>query len=309
MTEATARTVTASILVLSIQAYGKRAVGEQLALRARLNAAVTPAISHVAPADRIVVDTTEGAAIVFLADPVDALAAASALLPALAPASARTALPVGGGLNRGPVQLAETEHTLGVVGDGIEVAETLAGFAERGQIVASRSFCDTADSTGATARFQPLGSRTDAGVRAHEIYLLQPLVGPAAPVSPAGRSIRPRAVIAASALAAALVAAGFGAREVREVVEAKRRPGVIRLAVRPAADVIVDSTYKGMAPPLTSLEVPPGRHTVELKRAGHPTRNVQIELRPGEQIELQHTFFEKPKTAPRPKTFWERLGL
>ncbi len=207
------------------------------------------------------------------------------------------------------MQLAETEHTLGVVGDGIEVAETLAGFAERGQIVASRSFRDTADSTGATARFQPLGSRTDAGVRAHEIYLLQPLAGPAAPVSPARRSIRPRAVIAASALAAALVVAGFAAREVREVVEAKRRPGVIRLAVRPAADVIVDSTYKGMAPPLTSVEVPPGRHTVELKRAGHPTRNVQIELRPGEQIELQHTFFEKPKTAPRPKTFWERLGL
>ena len=303
MTEATARTVTASILVLSIQAYGKRAVGEQLALRARLNAAVTPAISHVAPADRIVVDTTDGAAIVFLGDPVDALATALALLPAL------TALPAGGGLNRGPVQLAETEHTLGVVGDGIEVAETLAGFAERGQIVASRTFRDTADSTGATARFQPLGSRTDAGVRAHEIYLLQPLVGPAAPVSPARRSIRPRAVIAASALAAALVVAGFAAREVREVVEAKRRPGVIRLAVRPAADVIVDSTYKGMAPPLTSVEVPPGRHTVELKRAGHPTRNVQIELRPGEQIELQHTFFEKPKTAPRPKTFWERLGL
>ena len=305
MTEATARTVTASILVLSIQAYSKRAVGEQLALRARLNAAVAPAISHVAPADRIVVDTTDGAAIVFLGDPVDTLAAASAL-PTL---PAEAALPAGGGLNRGPVQLAETEHTLGVVGDGIEVAETLAGFAERGQIVASRSFRDAADSTGATARFQPLGSRTDAGVRAHEIYLLQPLAGPAAPVSPARRSIRPRAVIAASALAAALVVAGFAAREVREVVEAKRRPGVIRLAVRPAADVIVDSTYKGMAPPLTSLEVPPGRHTVELKRAGHPTRNVQIELRPGEQIELQHTFFEKPKTAPRPKTFWERLGL
>lgn len=305
MTAAPARTVTASILFLGIHSYGRRAVVEQLAVRDRLNAAVAQAIARVAPADRIVVDTPDGAAVVFLGDPSEAFAAASALAPALVPADGGNALPVRCGLNHGPLQLAESDQMLEVSGDGIEVAESLMGFAQPGQILTSRAFRDAVDRSGTDPRFQPIGTRTDPSVRAHEVFALDPSAQRALHTASARPSIRPRALVVASVVAAALVAVGFAAREAREVIEAKRRPGVIKLTVRPTADVIVDSAYKGTTPPMNRIEVPAGRHTVELKRAGHPSRNVQVELKAGEEIELQHTFLERP----RPKTFWERLGL
>lgn len=301
MTAATARTIVADTLLLGIHAYPQRTPREQLALRERLNALLAKAIAPLAPADRIVVDTSSGSAVVFLGDPGEALMAAHAVRPALAPDGDAPAPPLLAALNRGPVQLAEAGGTIGVTGDGIAVAETLAGFAAPGEIVASRAFRDAA---GTESDFRPIGTRTDAAVRAHEVFLLDPGssdLAREADAPPIGR----RAILAAAAAAVLLVAGGFGAREARKVIEAKRRPGVIRLAVRPVADVIVDSAYKGTAPPLRTVEVTAGRHTVELKRAGHPTRNVQVDLKPGEEIEIQHTFFEKP----RPKSFWERLGL
>jgi class 3 adenylate cyclase len=297
MTEATARTITADILTLDIHEYAKRTARDQLELRGRLNAALASAIGHIAPADRIVVDTACCTAVVFLGAPGDALSAAIALRPTLAH-EGDTVLPLRAALNRGPVQLAETGGSIGITGDGIAVAETLLGFAEPGQVVASRDF---RDATGTDLSFQPQGTRTDAAVRAYEIFLLDPAT------SPASRrpSIRRRTVLVAAAVAALLIAGGFAAREAREIVEAQRRPGVIRLAVRPVGEVVVDGAYKGTAPPLKTLEVPAGRHTVELKRAGHPTRNLKVDLKPGEEIEIQHTFFERP----RARSFWERLGL
>ena len=297
MTEATARPITADILTLDIHEYAKRTARDQLELRERLNAVLASAIGPIALADRIVVDTACGTAVVFLGTPGDALSAAFALRPALS-REGDAAPPLRAALNRGPVQLADAGGAIGVTGDGIAVAETLLGFAEPGQIVASRDFRDAA---GTDSSFQPQGTRTDAAVRDHEIFLLDP----ASPLASRRPSIRRRTVLVAAAVAALLIAGGFAAREAREVIEAKRRPGVIRLAVRPVAEVIVDSAYKGMAPPLKTVEVPAGRHTVELKRAGHPTRNLQVDLKPGEEIEIQHTFFERP----RAKSFWERLGL
>jgi hypothetical protein len=297
MTEATARTITADILTLDIHEYAKRTARDQLELRERLNAVLASAIGPIALSDRIVVDTACGAAVVFLGTPGDALSAAFTLRPALS-LDGDAVRTFRAALNRGPVQLADVGGAIGVTGDGIAVAETLLGFAEPGQIVASRDFRDAA---GTDSSFQPQGKRTDAAVRAHEIFLLDP----ASSLASRRPSIRRRTVLVAAAVAALLIAGGFAVREAREVIEAKRRPGVIRLAVRPVAEVIVDSAYKGMAPPLKTVEVPAGRHTVELKRAGHPTRNLQVDLKPGEEIEIQHTFFERP----RPKSFWERLGL
>jgi hypothetical protein len=302
MTDATARTVIADILVLAVHAYATRAARDQLALREGLNAALAAAIAPIAPADRIVVDTADGAAVVFLGNPGEAAGAASALRAWPHRETGANALPVSAGLNRGPVQLAEVDGMIGVAGDGIAVAETLAGFAQPGQIVVSRTFREAA---GAGGTFQPLGTRNDETLRAHEIFLFDPFSHSHAATSPRGPSIRRRAALVASAAALLLVAGGFAAREAREIFDAQRRPGVIRLAVRPVADVVVDSAYKGMAPPLQAVQVPAGRHTVELMRAGHPTRNVQVDLKPGEEIEIRHTFLEKP----RPRTFWERLGL
>lgn len=301
MTAATARTIIADTFVLGIHAYPQRTPREQLALRERVNTLLARVIRPLPPADRIIVETASGTAVIFLGDPGKALMAAHAVRPALAPDDDAPAPPLLAALNRGPVQLTEAGGTIAVTGDGIAVAQTLAGFAAPGEIVASRAFRDAA---GTESAFRPIGTHTDAAVRAHEVFLFDP-----GSCNVAGKtedpSIGRRAVVVAAAAAVLLVTAGFGAREARQIIEAQRRPGIIRLAVRPVADVIVDSAYKGTAPPLKTVEVTAGRHTVELKRAGHATRNVQVDLKPGEEIEIQHTFFEKP----RPKSFWERLGL
>jgi hypothetical protein len=299
MIEAPARTVTTDVLVLGIHAYAARPAREQLALREHLAAVLAAAIRPIPPANRIVLDTAGGSAVVFLGDPGDAFSTALALQPELSGDGSAPIPPLLAALNRGPVQLADTEQAIGVAGDGIAVAETLAGFAEPGQIVASRAFRDASDRE---TSFQARGTRTDAAVRAHELFLL---FDPSAAPAPCRPSFRRRTLLVAFSAAIVLIAGGFGVREVKKLVAAKRRPGVIRLTVRPVAEVIVDSTYKGMAPPLKTVEVSAGRHTVELKRAGHPSRNVQVDLKPGEEIEIRHTFFDKP----RAKSFWERLGL
>lgn len=299
MTEATVQTVTADILAIKVQGYAERSAAQQLGLRDRLDVFLAAAIAHVAPADRIVAETADGVAVVFLGAPGDALRTATALRAGRDGGAFKTVLPIGAGLDRGPVKLDTADGTMGVAGDGIAGAETLAALAESGQIVVSRDFRDAAAQG---ESFRPLGTRTDGTVGAPEMFLFDPVAGNVDVAPPRGLSIRRRALLTASSAAVLLLASGFAARE---VIEAKRRPGVIRFAVRPTADVLVDSAYKGMTPPVQAIRVPPGRHTVELKRAGQPTRNVQVDLQPGEEVEIRHTFYEKP----RPKTFWERLGL
>jgi hypothetical protein len=300
MTEVADRTLTADTLVLGIPAFTQRTPQQQLALRQHLSAVLTATLGTLPPADRIVLETASGAAVVFLGDPGTALATARALRPLLSRnsdgvASLRVAL------NRGPVRLAASGGGLGVTGDTLAVAETLADFAQPGQIIAARAFRDAA---GADASFRMIGMYTDAAVRVHEVFLFDPATSPASDDG-GGFSIRRRAVVTAVAAAALLIAGGFGTRAARQIIAAQRQPGVIRLAVRPVADVVVDSAFKGRTPPLKTVELPAGWHTVELRRAGHPTRNVEVALKPGEAIEIQHTFFDKP----RAKTLRERLGL
>jgi hypothetical protein len=79
------------------------------------------------------------------------------------------------GINLGPVRLVmDINGQPNVVGDGVNVAQRIMGFAESGQIVASRSYCE------AVLRLLPQyagmfhyrGSRTDRHVREHEIYVI-----------------------------------------------------------------------------------------------------------------------------------------
>ena len=48
-----------------------------------------------------------------------------------------------------------------------------------------------------------------------------------------------------------------------------------------------------------------GKALTDRKAIGEKLVELADKLKPGEEIELQHTFLERP----RQKTFWERLGL
>ena len=133
--ESSGRTLVCSVLFLDIVEYSKKPVAEQLQIKQAFNAALARALEPVAPRDRIILDTGDGAAITFLGDPEDALFAAIAMRDAVATLGARL------GVNLGPVRLVkDLNGQMNIIGDGINVAQRVMSFARPGQLLVSRSF-------------------------------------------------------------------------------------------------------------------------------------------------------------------------
>jgi hypothetical protein len=88
MQAATNRTFICSVVFLDIVEYSRKPVAEQIQLKERLNTLLTEALANVAPNDRIILDTGDGAALSFLGDPEDALFVSLALRDAAAVALA-----------------------------------------------------------------------------------------------------------------------------------------------------------------------------------------------------------------------------
>ncbi len=142
-------------------------VAEQLDLKQRFNAVLREALEPVAPRDRVVLDTGDGAAVTFLGDPEDALFAAMAFR------DATRALPVRLGINLGPVRLMrDVNGQINMIGDGINVAQRIMSFAVPNQLLVSRSFYEVVSclSRDYASLFNYEGARTDKHVRAHEVY-------------------------------------------------------------------------------------------------------------------------------------------
>jgi PEGA domain len=174
MPERANRTFICSVLFLDIVEYSKRPVSEQIQLKDRFNALIAEAIRDIAPDDRIILDTGDGVAVNFLGDPEDALFVAMSLREAFAPnAEAPPTLPARIGINLGPVRLVrDLNGQPNIIGDGINVAQRVMGFATPGQVLVSRSYFEVVShiSDGNSTLFKYEGSRTDKHVREHEIY-------------------------------------------------------------------------------------------------------------------------------------------
>ena len=67
------KTLICSVAYMDIVGYTNRPVPQQLQLKARLNEVIAAAISTIPASDRVLLDTGDGAALCFLADPEDAL--------------------------------------------------------------------------------------------------------------------------------------------------------------------------------------------------------------------------------------------
>ena len=80
MIESPSRTLVCSVLFVDIVGYSKKGVGDQVKLKRAFNDMLTSALEPVAPRERVVVDTGDGAAITFLGDPEGALFVALAVL-------------------------------------------------------------------------------------------------------------------------------------------------------------------------------------------------------------------------------------
>ena len=174
MPERANRTFICSVLFLDIAEYSKKPVSEQIQLKDQFNTLIAEAIRDIAPNDRIILDTGDGVAINFLGDPEDALFVAMSLRESFAPKpNEPPKVPARIGVNLGPVRLVrDLNGQPNIIGDGINVAQRVMGFALPGQILVTRSYFEMVShiSEGYAKLFRNEGSRTDKHVREHDIY-------------------------------------------------------------------------------------------------------------------------------------------
>ncbi len=171
------KTIMCSVLFLDIVEYSKKSVAGQISLKDRFNSYLSEAIRDVPMTDRIILDTGDGAAINFLGDVEDALKAALSLRESLLNEEPDVDHPllVRMGINLGPVRLVrDINGQPNIVGDGINVAQRVMGFADVAQILVSRSYYDAVSrlSPQYAGMFHYQGSRTDKHVREHEVYAI-----------------------------------------------------------------------------------------------------------------------------------------
>jgi len=165
------RTLVCSVLFLDIAGYSTLDVGEQLERKQKFNAALLSALEPLESDERVVMDTGDGAAIAVLGDPEKALFVAVAMFDNIGD------LEVRGGVNLGPISLMKdiNGHS-NVIGDGINVAQRIMGFADAGELLVSRSFFDVVKLLASeyASIFQPLGARADKHGRTHEVFGVVP---------------------------------------------------------------------------------------------------------------------------------------
>jgi hypothetical protein len=290
-------TATASVVSLALPDFSGRPVAEQAHLKARLEALVARAIEPLAPADRIVADTADGAALVVLAAPADALLLARRTRRAAREEREPLALRIG--LTHGPIGLAtDAAGEVQLVGDAVASGASIAPFAEPGQVIASRAFRDALDAGDAerAARLRPAGTVTDPALRAHELFAFEGGDTETVVIAPPPRR---RLLLVAGVSAAALLGAGLAVRGWRRAAARAKRPGAIALAITPWGEVRVDGEAKGRTPPLKRIELAPGRHTIEVRHPQNAPLTLEVDISPGEELTVRHAF-APPRPAPAP---------
>jgi class 3 adenylate cyclase len=66
--------------------------------------------------------------------------------------------------------------------------------------------------------------------------------------------------------------------------------GVIQLSILPWGEVFVDGKSRGVSPPLRSVEVPPGSHTIEVRNTTFPVHTQRVDVRSSEPVRIRHQF-------------------
>lgn len=179
------KTIMCSVLFLDIVEYSRMSVAGQISLKDRFNNSLSVALSNVPATDRIVFNAEGGAVVNFIGAIDDALNVALGLHQILLNenGSPEPSLRVRMGINLGPVRLVrDINGQPDIVGDGINVAQRLTGFAQPNQILVSRAYYDAVLHLFPqhAALFHYQGARTDNHLREHEVYA----VGDAAAEAP-----------------------------------------------------------------------------------------------------------------------------
>ncbi len=171
--ERQSRTWLCSVVFLDIAGYTEKPVEQQIEMKEHLQKLVADAVSNIAETERIMVDTGDGAALCFLGDPEEALFVALNLRDLLREKDTATPFKIRIGINLGPVKVVKSiSGQLNPLGDGINNAQRVMGFAKPNQILVSRSFYDVIAclSEEYAQLFQYLGIHKDKHVKQHPVY-------------------------------------------------------------------------------------------------------------------------------------------
>lgn len=270
--------VLASVIVLSIEDYARKAVMEQAHLRTRIEDLVRAALKPIEPALRIVLDTPQGMAVALLGRPRAALDFAERVQ------AGATSLPLRIGINHGPITITEDANRgKALIGDGITAGMAMAQAAAPDRVIATRAFRDAleVDAPDSAARLGTAGVHTDAQVRTHELFTLD---------RRAAGARRRRLAYAGIAACAGILALGAVARLALYGSGLRAAPAVIEFEITPRGDIYIDGALKGRSPPLTRIEITPGRHTIEVRSSQHPPLRMEVNPGPGEELTIAHSF-------------------
>jgi hypothetical protein len=288
-----AKPVFANVAFLRITAFDSRSVGEQASLKDALERRAREAIASLDPADRLVLDAEDGLALVLFGEPGKALATARALHKG-------GELPLQIGLNFGPLALAGEGADERVFGDGLTSAAAAARFAQPARLLVTQEFARLLErrEPALAAELADAGDFTDTRVRQRSFYTPQ-----------AGLAARyRRRMLAVGVLGVvAILSLGWVGREA-----AKRLfpppPAIVKLNVKPRGEVYVDGNFSGRIPPLRELSLPAGTHAIEIRNPGFTPYQVTLEVQPGAQAAITHTFNRPPPVRERPQPgFWDSL--
>ena len=283
----------ASVVYLCVPAIKGKPVAEQAGLRATLEKAAGRACDQLLETERLVLDAPLGMLLVVLGNPHAALTAAQRAL------AADGEHVFGVSINHGPVTAAGgAGRAARLVGDGIDAVLSFGAQAPAGGLVISRAYFDALSRAApeAAATFFAIDTYTDEQVRSHELFAQN-----AAEQRAAGR----RLWLVTALACTAILAGGVAARSVVKSLEAARQPAMLEFDIKPQGEVFIDGAPKGKSPPLSQLQVAPGAHRIEIRSGKYPPLVSEVELAPGEQMQIRHTF-TAPK-PPKPRTLIERL--
>ena len=66
--------------------------------------------------------------------------------------------------------------------------------------------------------------------------------------------------------------------------------GKVVVAVAPWGEVFVNGRSRGVSPPVQSLDLPAGPHTIEIRNGSFPAHVQRIVVKPGEPVRIRHRF-------------------
>jgi hypothetical protein len=287
---AVAPPVHASVAYLRIPGFDSLPAAQQAVHKQRLVERVRSGLATVPLGERLVLDAADGLAVVFFGSPPHALDVTTGIHERL------DAEALQAGLNFGPLALTSAGSEGRAFGDGLEQAAAAARFAAAGRLLVTDGFARAvkAAAPDRAAELVPAGEFTDTDVRVHTFF---------SPDARRRAMRRRRLAVFAAGGSVLILLAGVLGRDIYQPLF-ETRPAVVTLDVKPRGEVYVDGNPVGRIPPLTHVEVAPGRHRLTVRNAGSRPYEVNLELRAGQRITLTHTF----TPAPAPKAdFWRDL--